>query len=103
MTHTPTGIKAQCQDHKSKDANTKTAFRRLAEKLSPIMKREELKTRFAAGTKRVRTYSATSDTVRDHRIDKTYRYSDVIEGSGLQALLEDLQLQITKDFDLENS
>jgi len=91
MTHIPTGLKSVCQDFRSKSQNLKTAFRRLADQLVPLMKKEAQKKRFAAGNKRIRTYHQPRNTVQDKRLKKTYSYSDVMEGDGLCQLLEDIQ------------
>jgi protein subunit release factor A len=91
MTHIPTGTQSQCQDFRSRDQNLRTAFRRLADKLVPMMKREVTRERFAAGTERVRTYHEPRNVVKDERVpDKTYSYEDVLHGDGLRELLGDL-------------
>lgn len=90
MKHIPTGIQSVCQDFKERPRNLKTAFRRLADKLVPLMKNEAQKERFAAGTTRIRTYHEPRDTVKDNRTGKTYSYKDILDGDGLGELLEDL-------------
>jgi peptide chain release factor 1 len=91
LVHKPTGTKSQCQDFRSRKQNLQTAFRRLADKLIPIMKMEAQRERFAAGHERVRTYSEPRDTVKDHRLpNRTYRYKDIIEGDGFDSLVQDL-------------
>jgi protein subunit release factor A len=98
MTHIPTKIKSVSQDHKSRAANVRTAFRRLTDKLIPIMKQELLREHIEPNTDRVRTYSQPRNSVKDKRIpNKTYDYSEVLEGSGLGELLGDLQNAKTQD------
>jgi len=78
----------------------RTAFCRLIDELIPIMKQKVLRERFEAGTECVRTYHAVRDTVKDHRIPgKTYKYSDLIKGDGLEKLLEDLQWHMLSETD----
>lgn len=88
MLHKPTGLRSQCQDHKSREQNTRTAFRRLADKLVPLMKNKALRERYAAGLTRIRTYTADRHAVKDVRVpEKHFDYGDVLFGDGLQNVI----------------
>lgn len=79
--HIPTGIIAQCKDHKERPPNQQEAFSRLAEKLVPIMK-SKLKTYSPEGrpTEEVRVYKEKHDRVIDKRVDKQFSYKKVLAG-----------------------
>lgn len=77
------------EDQRSQTQNKRTAFRRLAEKLVPLMKREEARRRYAAGHERVRTYHQPDQRVTDKRVPGTqWRYDDVINGSSLGDIVD---------------
>lgn len=89
ITHKTTGISAQCQEFRSKEQNTKRAFRRLAKKLVPLMKQEIKKARFEAGTNRIRTYHEPQARVTDHRVkDKQWTYEGVLYGNDLGKIID---------------
>lgn len=90
ITHLPTGIVAQAEDERDQRRNKKIAFRRLTEKLIPLMReaaREELP---KPVTDRIRTYHEPRQKVKDHRTGKSYSFSDVLEGKGLDDIFRDL-------------
>lgn len=92
MTHIPTGITVQSQEERSRAQNQKIAFNRLADILIPIMKREVVRARYAAGTERVRTYHEPDDRVIDHRIpDQQWSYSDILSGKGISKIIKKLK------------
>jgi len=92
ITHIPTGLFSSCQEHKSQKQNLKTAFKRLADQLIPIMKKEEMKERYSAGNNRVRTYNEKYNRVTDERIsDKIYTWDEVFNGNGLDKIIQELK------------
>lgn len=84
MTHIPTGISVRAEDERTQEANKRLAFRRLAEKLIPLMKKaarlppptpEEQPGRW------LRTYHGVRKVVVDHRIpSKIFTYDSVLDG-----------------------
>lgn len=84
ITHIPTGLSSTAQEHKSQKQNREAAFRRLADKLVPIMKRElsrrtEVKT--PPVLEEIRVYKEKHDRVIDSRIkDQKFSYKKVLEG-----------------------
>lgn len=90
MTHTPTGITVNGADYRSRTQNQKLAFKRLAQKLVPLMKQEEIRKRYAAGTERIRTYHEPQDRVTDHRTEFSISYKSVMDGNALSEIIEDL-------------
>jgi len=91
ITHIPTGIVGQSQDQRTQGQNMKTAFRRLAEKLIPIMKNEVQKQRFLAGKEIIRTYHKPDQRVIDKRLpNKQWAFDDVLDGDGLGKIIETL-------------
>jgi peptide chain release factor 1 len=91
MTHLPTGISAQSQDSRSQVQNLKIAFRRLAEKLIPLMKQETARKRYNAPEERIRTYNKPDQRVTDHRLGgRKWGYDEVIYKDGLADIIETL-------------
>lgn len=91
ITHTPTGISASSQEHKSQKQNLRAAWKRLTDQLVPIMKKETDPERYQAPTERVRTYSEKQDRVTDTRLTGIiFSYKDVLEGEGLSKIIEEL-------------
>ena len=87
IVHNPTGIMTYCEAHREQSANRDAAFRKLAEKLVPIMKQkisEEKHQDTRPETDAnlvVRTYHAIRRLVRDHRIDKKqFDYKKTLDG-----------------------
>lgn len=95
ITHIPTGISAQAEDEREQPKNKKLAFRRLANKLIPIMKQQAKVEVEKRSEDRIRTYHEPRGTVIDHRLGKkqTFNLDEVLSGK-----LEDIHkaLIITK-------
>lgn len=82
ITHKETGISATAEEFKSQTQNRRAAFRRLTEKLVPVM-RERLREKVEKvdSTKRIRTYHAIRGVVSDDRIPgKKFDYDKVLDG-----------------------
>lgn len=92
ITHKPTGISATAEDSKSQDTNRKNAFKKLTKKLVPLMTKipNTHKRNYKANTKIIRTYHEKRQTVKDIRIDKVFRYDDILEGK-LDDLIKELK------------
>ena len=89
ITHIPTGITAVCADHKSQHQNKMDAFRRLAEKLVPLMKGESATHR--APDTIVRTYHEPDQRVTDKRIPGCqWSYKDVVDGGDIGDIIDAL-------------
>ncbi len=94
MKHIPTGEAACSEEFKSQLQNKKAAFVKLANKLVPMMKRENIKKRFAAGHERIRTYKEKENQVLDTRVPhKVFTYRGVLDG----AELGDIVVEIKKN------
>ena len=91
MKHTPTGTTTQSEEHKKQGQNKKAAFKRMTDILVPLMKEAAQPEREPPVTDRIRTYHQPRQKVKDHRTGKSYSYKEVIEGHGLDKILEDLQ------------
>lgn len=90
ITHLPTGEAAVGTESKFQAANRRAAFRRLCEKLLPLMREAASRTLTEPpSTERVRTYHEKRGTVKDHRTGCTYNYHTVLDG-GLDEILDDL-------------
>lgn len=97
ITHLPTKISAQSEDERSQHRNKRTAFRRLANRLIPLMKDAAGRPKPEMATERVRTYHQPRNTVKDHRIQgKVWTYDDVLEGRGLEEIIDEL-LGVSQD------
>lgn len=88
ITHIPTGEVGYSEDQRSQLQNKKTAFLRLAEKLTPLMKNEIKKQRYAAGMQRIRTYHEPDQRVTDIRTPgKQWTYDGVVFGRDLEDVI----------------
>lgn len=90
ITHIPSGLSAQSEDQRSQKQNKATAFRRLAARMKPMLMEEA----GVSGPSRksspvIRTYHHKRGTVKDHRTGRVYPLSGVLEGTGIQAVIED--------------
>jgi peptide chain release factor 1 len=101
LTHTPTGLVAQCQDQKSQHKNKEKAFKVLRSRLYDLelakkqaedaIKRGSMVTSGDRSAK-IRTYNYSQGRVTDHRINLTlYDLSNIINGD-IQKIIDELQL-----------
>jgi peptide chain release factor 1 len=101
LTHTPTGLVAQCQDQKSQHKNKEKAFKVLRSRLydqelakknaEDALKRGSQVTSGDRSAK-IRTYNYSQGRVTDHRINLTlYDLSNIIDGD-IQKIIDELQL-----------
>ena len=101
LTHTPTGLVAQCQDQKSQHKNKEKAFRVLRSRLYDLelaKKQEEDSakrgTMVTSGDRsaKIRTYNYPQGRVTDHRIGLTlYDLQNIINGD-IQKIIDELML-----------
>jgi peptide chain release factor 1 len=100
ITHIPTGIVVAQQDEKSQHKNKAKALKILRARLyeRERQKRDQARTAQRRGqigtgdrSERIRTYNFPQGRVTDHRINLTlYKLDQVLEGPGLQELIEAL-------------
>lgn len=101
LTHTPTGLVAQCQDQKSQHKNKEKAFKVLRSRLYDLelakkqaedaLKRGSMVTSGDRSAK-IRTYNYSQGRVTDHRINLTlYDLGNIINGD-IQKIIDELQL-----------
>ena len=101
LTHTPTGLVAQCQDQKSQHKNKEKAFKVLRSRLYDLelakkqaedaIKRGSMVTSGDRSAK-IRTYNYSQGRVTDHRINLTlYDLGNIINGD-IQKIIDELQL-----------
>lgn len=90
IVHIPTGLTGRATEHREQSQNLKAAFRKLADQLIPLMKKEVKLERYRANPERVRTYHEPDNRVVDERIGRCGSYSDVVEGTGFADVVEEL-------------
>lgn len=101
LTHTPTGIVAQCQDQKSQHKNKEKALKVLRSRLYELELSKKLEadaakrsTMVTSGDRsaKIRTYNYPQGRVTDHRIGLTlYDLPNIINGD-IQKIIDELQL-----------
>lgn len=101
LTHTPTGLVAQCQDQKSQHKNKEKAFRVLRSRLYDMeLEKKQAEDASKRGTMvtsgdrsaKIRTYNYPQGRVTDHRIGLTlYDLSNIINGD-IQKIIDELML-----------
>ena len=101
LTHTPTGLVAQCQDQKSQHKNKEKAFKVLRSRLYDLeLAKKNAEDALKRGSQvtsgdrsaKIRTYNYSQGRVTDHRINLTlYDLSNIIDGDN-QKIIDELQL-----------
>ena len=101
LTHTPTGLVAQCQDQKSQHKNKEKAFKVLRSRLYDLeLAKKNAEDALKRGSQvtsgdrsaKIRTYNYSQGRVTDHRIKLTlYDLSNIIDGD-IQKIIDELQL-----------
>ena len=101
MTHTPTGLVAQCQDEKSQHKNKDKALQVLRSRLYEMelakKQEEDAKTRnsqVSSGDRsaKIRTYNYPQGRITDHRIGLTIYDLDGVMNGNIQKIIDELQL-----------
>lgn len=94
ITHIPTGISAESREYKQQAKNKSAAFKKLANKLIPLMKASlESPEETKEITDRIRTYNEKRGEVKDHRTGVTQDFQKTLNGeldpfieAGLEAI-----------------
>jgi protein subunit release factor A len=91
-----TGLRAISQEHRSKDQNIKTAFRRLVKKLIDHYKDQANITQ-ERNTQTTRTYHSADNRVVDHITGQKYSYRQTIGNGDIGQIIEDrIRYQLTQ-------
>jgi len=96
ITHIPTGLVAQAQEHTTQDKNKKAAFKRLCDQLVPIMKKETQKKRRSSPDTKVRTYHEKDNRVTDHGTNLQFSYDEFMDGEKLDIIIDELIMENKK-------
>lgn len=98
ITHLPTGIAASCETHKSQVQNKREAFRRLADRLIPLIRQANQEADVPdIETRRVRTYNLADNRVTDHRVlQKRWDPKRVLEGD-LDDIIRNVRLSLATE------
>ena len=101
LTHTPTGLVAQCQDQRSQHKNKEKAVKVLRSRLYDLeLAKKNAEDALKRGSQvtsgdrsaKIRTYNYSQGRVTDHRINLTlYDLSNIIDGD-IQKIIDELQL-----------
>ena len=101
LTHTPTGIVAQCQDQKSQHKNYDKALKVLRSRIYEMELQKKLeedakhrKTMVSSGDRsaKIRTYNYPQGRVTEHRIGLTKYNLQNVMGGEIQEFIDELQL-----------
>jgi peptide chain release factor 1 len=88
ITHLPTGLSAECREHRQQGQNKRAALQKLAERIK-LYWRERLAVERERNSPVVRTYHEPDNRVVDHRTGARGTYSDVLDGRGLDRVRDD--------------
>ena len=107
LTHTPTGLVAQCQDQKSQHKNKEKAFKVLRSRLYDLeLAKKNAEDALKRGSQvtsgdrsaKIRTYNYSQGRVTDHRINLTlHRLEEFLEGEAFDEMIETLTLQAQEE------
>jgi protein subunit release factor A len=86
--HDESGITVECCEQRTQGQNKKIAFRRLVDRLLEYYFPKVPKVR-APCTTRIRTYHKEDGYVKDHRTGNVYNYESVVNGKGMDQVIED--------------
>lgn len=92
--HIPTGIAVRAETHRTQERNKAEAFRKLCEKLVPIMKEaayKKINKDVIVETARVRSYTQSRDQVVDERLEETFSYNRVLYKTDLTLIIGGLK------------
>ena len=90
ITHVPTGLAVRAEEERSQAQNKALAFRRLCEKLIPLMKSALQPIKTVKNDEVVRSYNEHRGTVKDTRLEDTFNYNKVLDGAGLEEMVKAL-------------
>lgn len=86
ITHFPTGLAAECREHREYPRNRAEAFRKLA-KLIKAYWHEQTATAKVRNDDTVRTYHEPDNRVKDHASGATLSYKEVLRGKGIDTMI----------------
>lgn len=93
ITHILTGVSSVAQDQRTQEQNKKIAFKRLSDKLVPLMlaaiKKDDLN-KTVRNQETIRHYRQSDRKVKDKRIAKEFDYQGVLFGNELDKIIEEL-------------
>jgi peptide chain release factor 1 len=87
ITHLPSGLMAVSQEHRTRPANQRDAFNRLAAKIIEHYKLNEGPER-EISTETIRTYHEPRNIVKDHASGFTQEYRYVVKDGNIADMLE---------------
>lgn len=90
ITHIPTGLAVRAEEERSQAQNRALAFKKLCEKLVPLMKSANQNADHVKNDEVVRTYNEHRGQVKDVRLEDTFNYNKVLDGTGLEEIVKAL-------------
>jgi protein subunit release factor A len=87
ITHIETGLVTTGQTQRSREANQKDAFQKMAKLLVARVLGDQRKERYGAGDERIRTYHEPDDYVKDHESGLQRSYGSVINGRAIDEMI----------------
>ncbi len=96
ITHTPSGLMAVGQEHRTRQPNQRDAFERLAAKLIKHYKLNEAPER-EISNETIRTYHEPRNIVKDHASGFTQPYKYVVKDGNIADMLEARRREMGSD------
>lgn len=89
ITHIPTGISTIAQDQRTYNRNLQIAFKRLTDRLVPLMKAACKAPKIDMNSDVIRTYREPDKKVIDQRTPNTvWAYDEIVHKNGIDALIK---------------
>ncbi|MEK6883922.1 MAG: peptide chain release factor-like protein [Nanoarchaeota archaeon] len=83
-----TGLSSESREHRTQEQNTKSAFRKLCDKLVNYYCEKKDKNRFEAPNKTIRTYHEPDDRITDHVTGEKFSFRQTVGKGDISEIIE---------------